>query len=262
MAITTTRAATAATRRSSGIRGWRRLARAGVALVLGTIALAVGNQALDALHGEVLWLSAGQALRQGDAWAARTAAQRALERRPQDYRYLARAAAAEQALRRSSHARELWIAALAQRPGYPYPWANLAVWQLDHGGARSPELEYSLTQALRLGGQERGLRKAFAIEALQHWNDDLPPTVRATLKTALLTEFEQNWVRYGAYALIHRQDGLLCAVLEQDKGPQKWCDGIRQVHSVCDARDSLTRHQRQWCEKMDALFAYQTYPPE
>lgn len=262
MATTTTRVATAATRRSSGVRGWRRLARAGVALALASIAVAIGARALGALHAEVLWLSAGEALRQGDAWVARSAAQRALELRPGDYRYLARAAVADQALGRSLHAHELWVAALAQRPGYPYPWASLARWQMNHGSAQSPELDYSLGQSMRLGGQERGIRKALALEALEHWNADLSPAVRTTLKNAVLTEFEQNWVRLGGYALVRRRDGLLCAILEQDKGTQKWCDQIRQVRARCEPRDSLPRQHRQWCEKMDALWASQAYPPE
>lgn len=231
-----------------------------LALVILCAASAVGAYALPALHAEVLWLSSTLALQQGDVRAARDSARRALALRPQQYRYLDQAALAEEAIRRPQHARRLWINALEQRPGWPYPWARIARWQLDYGDAAAPELAYSLTQVMHLGRQERGLWKAFAIEGLQHWHEDLPAPVRGVLRQLLLSEAGFRRSNLGGYALVRRQEGVLCSVLEQEEGPQEWCEQTRRTRQVC-GDEPLSQQQRQWCRKMDELWAYLAYPP-
>ncbi|HSW12631.1 MAG TPA: hypothetical protein VLI06_07295 [Solimonas sp.] len=240
-------------------RSLQRGVRAVVALGVVAAALGLATQAWDELHAEVVFLSSSQALKQGDAAAARDAAQRALAMHPRDYAYLERAALIEDGMQRPQHARQLWLAALAQRPGSPYPWARLAQWQLDHGDVRAPLLERSIAQVRRLGEHERGLWKLFAAESLQHWNQDLPPPVRATLKQWLLQESAARQQALGRYALANRQETVLCGVWEEKDGPQPWCDQMRQIRQSCDGGGPLNPMQRQWCARVEALPTQ--YPP-
>lgn len=234
-----------------------RTARSLLALLAAALAATGCGYAALAFRAEIDGLSAEHDLARGQLLRAHDHALRAVSRSAADARQIERLAEIEGAMHRPTKARKRWHAALKDRPGWPYAWAQLAAGEfrpLGDARLRAAALERSAA----LGDEERGLWRFYALLALQVDPQTLPEPQRTFLESNVRREFSLHGPHLMGRALLSRRETVLCGIVGGEPEPY-WCGAARYARPICDQR-GLTQAQHRWCENLYALWQQFDYP--